>query len=143
MLLTRDAELAGEIVQEAFVRAWQSSKSPHELPAFRRWLYRIIVNLVRDEQRRRRRLVTGAPIVAAVEDPVHAAESNFELSTLAAAFTRLTPRDQEVIYLRYLGDSSFKELAHILGKPEVAVRVSLHRALHRLRKMFASEVTSR
>src|SRR5207253_5365724 len=55
MGLVRDREAAEDIVQEAFLRAMQNRRTPHIAEEFRLWLYRVIVNLVRDHQRRRAR----------------------------------------------------------------------------------------
>ena len=51
-LLTEDRMVAEDIVQEALLRAWQSPRTPCEMGSFRRWVYRIVVNLARDRHRR-------------------------------------------------------------------------------------------
>jgi RNA polymerase sigma-70 factor, ECF subfamily len=135
MLLTKDADLAQEVVQEAFVRAWQSAKTPRDTLGFRRWLYRIIVNLVRDEQRRRRRLAAEAPSIVAT-DPSTEVDRRFALAELASAFAQLSPRQQQVLYLRFFSDLSYAELAHVVGTPQLALRVGVHRSLRKLRSLM-------
>ena len=53
--------------------------------------------------------------------------------TLAAALERLTPRDRDLIALRYGADLSAKEIGRLHGLRTNAVEVALHRALGRLR----------
>ena len=45
----REAELAADLTQQTFVRAWDSLARLREPGAFQSWLHRIALNLVRDE----------------------------------------------------------------------------------------------
>ena len=47
----REAELAADLTQDTFVRAWESLPRLRQAGAFQGWLYRIARNLVRDEVR--------------------------------------------------------------------------------------------
>ncbi len=49
----------------------------------------------------------------------------------------LTLPERQAIYLRYFEDRSFAETARILGRPQVSVRVVVHRALGKLRRQLA------
>src|SRR2546421_9701364 len=53
--LVHDQGVAEEIVQEAFLRAFASRRTPREMTQFRRWLYRIVLNLAREHHRRQSR----------------------------------------------------------------------------------------
>jgi RNA polymerase sigma factor (sigma-70 family) len=59
---------------------------------------------------------------------------------LAAALRGLTVAERQVIYLRYFEDRSFAETARMLGRPQVSLRVVVHRALAKLRRQL--ELTS-
>jgi RNA polymerase sigma factor (sigma-70 family) len=121
-------------VQEAFVRAWQSSKTPRHLDGFRPWLYKIMVNLIRDHRRRERRWHELRQVENERIDPAVEAERLYEQSKLAVAINRLTPREREVVFLRFFEQVEYAEVARILGTPEVTLRVLLHRTLRKLRK---------
>src|SRR5437899_1938406 len=54
-VLVHDMDLAEEIVQEAFARAWASPNTPSPEVEFRRYLYRIVANLAHDHYRRQSR----------------------------------------------------------------------------------------
>jgi RNA polymerase sigma-70 factor, ECF subfamily len=136
VLLVRDYDLAQEIVQEAFVRVWLSPRTPRVLAAFRPWLYRTIVNLARDHQRRQgrwARLRFGRPESA---DPLELAERRHADAELADAVRGLSRREQEAIYVRFFEDAPYDEVARIIGGRSGAARVLVHRALRKLRRQL-------
>ncbi|TMB71003.1 MAG: RNA polymerase sigma factor [Chloroflexi bacterium] len=73
-LLVRDNIVAQDIVQEAFVRVWLSPRTPREMSTFRPWLYRTVVNLARDHQRRQGRWARLRFGRAASDNPMDVAE---------------------------------------------------------------------
>ena len=130
--------MAQEIVQEAFVRVWQSPRTPRELSGFRPWLYKTIVNLVRDHQRKRRRwehLRIGRGESA---DPVDEVERRQADAELARAIRHLSRREREAVYVRFFEDASYEEVARIVGMRSGAARVLVHRALRKLRRQLAA-----
>ena len=54
---TRDTELAKDLSQDAFLRAYANIKQFDGRSSFYTWFYRIVVNLCLDYARRRRRVV--------------------------------------------------------------------------------------
>lgn len=63
---------------------------------------------------------------------------------LASALATLSPREQELIALRYGADLTAVQIAHVLDLRENTVEVALHRALNRLRAVLeASEAEPR
>src|SRR2546427_24403 len=73
-VLVHDTELAEEIVQEAFARAWASPNTPSPEVEFRRYLYRIVANLAHDQYRRQSRRASLQPPAPAVLNPVEMVE---------------------------------------------------------------------
>jgi len=132
-MLVQDIDVAEEMVQEGFARAWASPGTPADPVEFRRWLYRIITNLANDHFRRRKRIVGLAALVSSERDPVATLDARSVDESLEAALRSLSLSEREAIYLRYFEDQSFKETARILGRPQVSVRVVVHRALGKLR----------
>jgi RNA polymerase sigma-70 factor (ECF subfamily) len=131
-MLVQDIDVAEEIVQEGFARAWAAPGTPADPVQFRRWLYRIITNLARDHFRRRKQMA-GIVAAEATADPVALVEARSVDESLVNALRSLTLAERQAIYLRYFEDQSFKETARILGRPQVSVRVVVHRALGKLR----------
>ena len=134
----RDIDIAQEIVQEAFTRVWASKNTPSEEVEFRRWLYRVVSNLVKDYHRRQFRQRKPLYALVDVADPLAEVERRAGDPALLDALHSLSLREQQAIYLRYFEDQSFAETARVLGMPSVSVRVLVHRALARLRSRLAA-----
>lgn len=131
--LLRDHGHAEEVVQEAFVRAWQSPKTPLEPAEFRAWIHRIVGNLARNQLRRQAvqralRLWTQPP-----PDPLAEFERRRGDPELVDAIKHLSLRDRTAIFLAYYEDRPTSEIATTLRVSEGAARVVVHRALERLR----------
>jgi len=142
VMLCHDTDLAQEVVQEAFVRAWQSPRTPQETEDFRRWLYKIMVNLIRDHYRRERRLSQGHAVSTKPPDPVDEVVRRQHQLALAKAFRTLNTRERLVVYLRFFDEASHKEVAQMLGAPEIVARVLLHRTLRKLKRHLQKEGVS-
>jgi RNA polymerase sigma-70 factor (ECF subfamily) len=138
----QDYDVAQEIVQEAFTRAWVSPRTPPSEPGFRRWLYRSITNLARDYHRRRVRFARLPVPTAKGIDPLDQVEQRAGDQALRAALQTLGLGERQAIYLRYFEDQSFAEIGRILGRPQVTVRVLVHRGLGKLRRQLGSETPS-
>lgn len=138
MTLVGDTSVAEEIVQEAFLRVMQSSRTPRDSVGFRRWLYRSITNLVRDHFRKeavRSRLRLWQP--TRIVDPAAEAENRADALALGAALNKLKLREREALYLRFSEEANYDEIAQILGLRETATRVLVHRALQKLRRSLS------
>jgi RNA polymerase sigma-70 factor (ECF subfamily) len=138
-LLVSDPSVGEEIVQEAFVRVWQSPRTPRELPEFRPWLYRTIVNLARDHHRRRIRWAKLRLPARPSLDPARLTEKAIEASTIDLALQSLDPPEREAVYLRFFEGASFDQVSRIIGKREGTARVLVHRALRKLRSRLAAD----
>ena len=118
---------AEDVLQDVFVkRLYQAPKfkSPeHE----RSWLYRVALNLCRDEWRRKRRS----------ELPLAAAEGVFlppeELSLLDQV-SNLPEKQRTVLHLHYYQGYGLQEIARLLGVTVPAVKMRLKRGREALRK---------
>ncbi len=135
--------LAGEIVQRAFVRAWERLSDLAEDASFASWLRRIAVNLIHDHWRRERHLVevpdddSTQAIVDPGPDPLALWESNCEASTLRRAIGELPPPFREAVVLHYLDDLPVEEVARILDVPRGTILSRLSRGRARLRLSLA------
>jgi RNA polymerase sigma-70 factor (ECF subfamily) len=133
LMLTQNPATAEETLQEAFARVWASPNTPRSEPEFKRWLYRAISNLVRDQHRRR---VIEAKLrfwSAPVPDPEDEVSRRFEDRELIDAVRHLGLKERQAVYLHYYEDQPFAEVAGILGMRENSARVLVHRALRKLR----------
>jgi len=140
-LLTRDASVAEEIVQEAFVGLHGRWHRLQEPAAAHGYLRTSVVNGARSALRHRsvveRHFEPGAALPAGPEE--HAIRSTEDARVLAALRT-LSRRQQEVLVLRYYGDLSEHEIAATLGVSRGAVKSHAHRGLAALRAALSTEL---
>jgi RNA polymerase sigma factor (sigma-70 family) len=143
MTLVHDREQAEEIVQEAFAKVWAARNTPAERSEFKRWLYRAILNLARDQARHRKRWSLLRFWAPPPPNPFDEVKRRVDDAALVDALRRLVPRERAAVHLRYFEDRSFAETAATLGVSENHARVIVHRALAKLRRAMASAVTVR
>lgn len=123
--LTRDRERAADAAQEAALRVLTASSEPADDPAYRRWLYSILRNLLIDQSRRQQR-EQGTP----AEEP---ADWRFDERALSAitvrqALEQLPVAMKEVVVLVDLDGFSYAEAAALIGVPAGTVMSRLSRA---------------
>src|SRR5438046_1853565 len=120
--LVKDQAVAEEIVQEAFLRCMQSRRTPREMTEFRRWLYRIVLNLAREHHRRGQRWRRVRLVPDPGLDPQLVAERRMGDTEMANALHTLSPREREAVYLRFFQDASYEDVAAIMRINESTTR---------------------
>lgn len=135
--LLRDRSAAEEVTAQAFERAYRKRRSfLASRGTEEAWLFGIARNAALDELRRRKR---RAGLEADAED-VHAAgtaelaDAALRRETVRAALDRLTPRERELVALKFAGGLSNEEIARVVGISPSNVGTRLHRTLEKLRK---------
>ncbi len=148
--LVGDVELAKELTQEAFIRAWSALERYDPTYRFSTWLFRIGHNLGIDHLRRRR--LKTVPIIredregAEVEvvlidqakDPLGHLKNSELAGVLRQAIDGLRPEYRELVLLRHFGGLSYQEIADLEGMPLGTVKNKLFRAHSVLRKELES-----
>jgi RNA polymerase sigma-70 factor (ECF subfamily) len=138
--LTRDRELALDLTQDTFLRAYRSiGETPPDL-LVRPWLFRIATNLAYDQFRRRRRF--GRLPIGPLERPTGPDESVSveERELVHRALARLRPSERAVLLLCAVEQLSYREVAAILGCSSEAVRKQFTRAKEHFRLVYAEVV---
>lgn len=137
MSLTRDRDLADDIVQDALERAWRKRWLWRASQPIKPWLMKILLNTWRNHLRRAPTRAAAqaveltpeiAPaLVATPEERLHAAEVTARVATL--------PGDQrEALLLVVVGGMSYAEAAATLDIPRGTLMSRLSRARARLRE---------
>ena len=147
--LVGDIELARELSQEAFVRAWSALERFDPKYRFSTWLFRIAHNLGID-QLRRRRLQTmplyrtdsdGDEVEVVVadiaKDPLGHLENSVLSTELREVIDGLRPEYRELVLLRHFAGLSYQEIADFMEMPLGTVKNKLFRAHSVLRKALA------
>ena len=145
-LITRDLELAEDVVQESFIRAYRSIRSFDDRRPFEPWFLRSVVHAsVKMMQRSARQVEMGdeadesrfAELISRVESVEEQIESIQVQNMIWEAMQKLSPRQRAVIVQRYYLEMSEKEMALESGTATGTVKWLLHAARERLRSMLA------
>ncbi len=140
--MLRDGELAADLTQDAFVKAYRAYDTLQKGENARAWLYQIAHRVALDELRRRKvaRLLpwTGESHGAAPSAEHVAMEVRLS-GPLERALARIPERQRAALLLAELHDLTGLELAAALGVSHVAARALLTRARESLRVALAAE----
>jgi len=145
----KDPDLAEEISQSVFCTVAEKIGSEGgytDQGRFESWLFRIAVNRLRDEMRRRKRqaVTVGTEVIDQtgttarhqrnhVEDFESEDENSRQLTAMREAMEQLAPADREILELRHRAGLSFKQIAELLDEPIGTVLARQHRALKKLK----------
>jgi RNA polymerase sigma factor (sigma-70 family) len=146
-MLTPDAGLAEELLQDTLLAAWTSASRYAGHASVQGWLLGIARRRAHDTLRRRTlHLVDPAalePLPASDLEPEAHALIQATGEELVAAIDRLPPLHQEVLLLTFVHDLSYQELTDVLGIPVGTVKSRLSNAKRALRELLRSEEASR
>jgi len=139
-------ELAKDLTAEIFEKAYTKGHSLRQPRAYAAWLFAIAKNTVTGHYRQRQRefdvadrvkeslaLADGPP------DPERRVIDGERFGNLMRYVCALSPRDQELLSLRFDAELTTEEIARVMGMEAVNVRVSIYRALARLRDHIRDE----
>jgi RNA polymerase sigma-70 factor, ECF subfamily len=137
--LTHDPHQAEDLTQETFLRAWKGQRELREPRAARVWLFRILVNLWRDQLRRSRSPVSQAGMLppdqrGATLPPERQAALSEDARRALQALDELPGRQRDVVYLSACEELTGAEIASVLGISTEAVKANLCAARKKLRQ---------
>ncbi len=134
--LSRDREIAEDVVQESMLRAWKSRAELDDPARLKAWMCTIVRREhARLYERKRLPLVDVDELIAA-EDPQLGAAQERELAELRAAMLRLPDEYREPLVMQVLGGFSTQEIAAELQLTQQAVLTRLFRARDKLRAVY-------
>ena len=141
--LTGNREMANDVAQEAFIRAWKAIEKFRGDSTFSTWIYRITVNTawtLRKKARKHNTLNiedTYEPIVIdEKKDPELVAINSDLSSVLINALDKIPIEQRIIVELKNIEGRSHKEIADYLDISVTAAKVRLHRAHQRLRQIL-------
>jgi len=142
MRMLREPELAADLTQDTFVKAYRAYGSLEDRTHARAWLYQIAHRVALDELRRRK-IIRFFPWTGESRGSAPSAERlvmDVQLSgDLQRALERIPERQRAALLLAELHDLTGLELASALGVSHVAARALLTRARESLRQALAAE----
>lgn len=147
MSVLKNPEDAADLTQEAFIRLFRALPQYNGESRFTTWLYRLVVNLGRDELRRRGRQVPLAMAPADDEehdqiasvadddrwiDPGQVLDSQELRSEVRRALEQLEEHYRVVLALYYFEDMKYNDIADVLDLPLNTVKSHIRRGKERL-----------
>ncbi len=138
-----DSELAEELAQSTFCTVAQKLSSYREYGRFESWIFRIAMNRLKDEMRRRKRhavpmespVLTGLAGEGSTEAPTY---DESDKNRLGIALQDLSELDRQIIDLRHTASMSFKQISELLDEPVGTLLARHHRALKKLKQILDS-----
>jgi RNA polymerase sigma-70 factor (ECF subfamily) len=130
--LGADRELAEDLTQETYAKAWRGLEDLRDIGSVRAWLLRIARNEYFQVLRR--------PRLELLEiDAAHEVADGSPGTLARRAVQRLEPALAEAIVLHYFQALRFRDVASLLGIPVGTVKSRVNRALADLRTLLREE----
>ncbi|MGA2229328.1 MAG: sigma-70 family RNA polymerase sigma factor [Tepidisphaeraceae bacterium] len=133
---------AGEVTQEAFLRAWKGIGRLRQPERFGGWILEIVRNLALDRAGRQARFEGEVAEELADPrgiDPATALQHEDSQRQLRAALAELDDLSRQIVMLRYYQTLSSREIGETLNLSPAAVDMRLSRARQTLREKLAAK----
>ena len=137
----QDKELSLDIVSDVFEKAFIKKQSLRSQDAFGSWLFTIARNEVSSYWRKEKPAAKAVQEAAWEKELHHQPRGPEEtllhkerVDHLTLMLRQLPRREQEIISLKFDAELTNREIANVLGTSEVNVRVTIFRALRKLRE---------
>lgn len=131
---TADAE---DLTARTFEKAWRARhRYRRDVAGFATWLLSIARNVAIDHLRARGReepLEAAAAVPSSAATPEQQAVQHSDAQRLAALLATLSPRERELIAMKYGAEMTNRAIARATGLSESNVGTILHRAVESLR----------
>jgi len=131
--ITRDAALAEDAAQEAFIRAHRALRDYRHESSFAAWIRKIAIRTAIDLVRRRR---PEDPIAESLLSGASEEKQHEDADLLREALAALSPLDREILLAREVEGVGDREVARRFEMTVTGVRVRMHRARRRLQARF-------
>jgi RNA polymerase sigma-70 factor (ECF subfamily) len=143
LALVRRGDVADDLCQEVFCRAWQARSRYTDQGKARAYLLQIAHRLVVDRGRRNEpqnnlndETWSIHEPASTTPEPSQAAMMSEQVGLLHAALDRLAPMQQRVLLLRYYGQMDFQQIADTLETPLNTALSHCRRGLETLRRLL-------
>ena len=137
--VSRNAALADDLLQESYLRFLCATWPEGGEVNYRRYLFRIATNLLRDHWRR--------PQTTNLEDvpqqllAAHDFSEQIDLqAALDPAMASMRPRDRQILWLAHAEGYSHREIAEITGLRTASIRLLLFRARRKIARLLREHI---
>ena len=144
--LCNNSDLAEDVTQEAFLKAFTAFDSCREDARIEKWLLKIVHNVFVDKKRREKRRITEVsesffPDDGFLDQVADSRESIEDILTgnkcdpvVSQIIKSLSPQSQELLYMVYVDQLPHKEIGERLGVGTGATRSRVHRLCIHLKR---------
>ncbi|MBB4826391.1 RNA polymerase sigma-70 factor (ECF subfamily) [Sporosarcina luteola] len=138
LLMVRDYQQAEDLTQETYIKAFRHHQQFESRSSVKTWLFTIARNVTADYFRKKHPLqhYFGLTLEAKDHDPIpeQLVAMNIQNEQLYRTIQQLKPAYRQVIILRKLKEFSTEETALILKWSESKVKMTLKRAMEKLKR---------
>jgi RNA polymerase sigma-70 factor, ECF subfamily len=134
-----NAALADDLMQESYLRFLCATRPEGGEVNYRRYLFRIATNLLKDHWRR--------PLAARIEDVPErflAARDGLahidSQAILEPAMARMRPRERQLLWLAHAEGYSHREISEITGLNAAGIRLLLFRARRKIARLLRKQI---
>jgi RNA polymerase sigma-70 factor, ECF subfamily len=145
--LVLDHDVAQDMVQDAFLRAYTRLQDCRDRSRFRPWLFQIVRNrcldYLKDSRRRHVPLDSTAPLADAADEPVAVVERARLRAGVERALRQLPAAQREAFLLHYVEEMPYEDMSDLLETSVSALKMRVHRARETLcTALHEQDVTS-
>lgn len=141
-----DLPLIKDLVQDVFVDVWMYREGLSRQVKVKFYLYQCLRNALLRQLAKNKTGFTSDQDMHNITDPVDSPEIRFlqleeesyQQNRLSRSLRLLTPREREVVSLKYYSDLKLREIAALLDLKEQTIANTLQNALSKLRKHLVS-----
>ncbi len=140
-----DPDLAADVTQDTFIKAYRKLGSLADEAAARPWIYRIATNTAIDQMRRRRFVTRMDPDQPGHDRPDRGPGPEEQVigaaidARVQRALGRLRPNHRQCLILSDIEDMSASQIGEVMGISNAATRTLLCRARGEMRRELAKE----
>lgn len=137
----KDMDVAEDVTQEAFIKAYEKLNSFEGRASFKSWLFQIGVNTARNKLREFKRDTVDVEDVhlAVAAEAEHTLVHTAVADILQKEVDKLPMKQRTALVLRVYEDLSFNEIAEIMECPYDTAKANYRHALMKLRTTFEQQ----
>ncbi len=138
--LTGNKDISRDLTQNVFRRIISYRESYDRQWKFRSWMYQIARNVHLKHYQENKFIKSDYTDIEHLETDRKSALEEMELeskkSTLYEALKQLNPEQREIIELSRFQGLKYQEISDITGNSVTAIKVKVHRAMHKLKELY-------
>lgn len=138
--LLKDRALAEDATQEIFMKILLNISKFKGASKFSTWLYSITYNFCIDyiRKQKKNRVVADETGIAdeAIEEVSDKELLEIKIDRLEVIMEKAKPNDRAILMMKYIDGMSIKDMATSLNRSESAIKMSILRSKHRLKKIY-------